>query len=303
MTQSYNRSLSLALRRLRFAVVVAGWLVAFALGAQVVVWSLTAFTDLRYGEPEPPQDAPLIIQSKEPGDGRIFVSATKRRRNARAEEPAEEVEPTKGVFDGVFATVVTASRAIGLLAAIVICPLVGLGIMIAVPAGAPRIERAVTAFLFSIVLVILVLPLGGWFGFGWHEGTIWGYERLTAKVEAAQDAGFSLKFFMQFLLLPAASAVGFAMVGLRFSAAMQGVLLKVGMEGVDPALDREATSVEASSLHGTGRSAGALKNVMKSESSGTGRRPNRSGSAEQSPMTSVRPTSPMSTGKVPKRLL
>ena len=303
MTQSYNRSLSLALRRLRFAVVVAGWLVAFALGAQVVVWSLTAFTDLRYGEPEPPQDAPLIIQSKEPGDGRIFVSATKRRRNARPEEAAAGVGPTKGVFDGVFATVVTASRAIGLLAAIVICPLVGLGIMIAVPAGAPRIERAVTAFLFSIVLVILVLPLGGWFGFGWHEGTIWGYERLTAKVEAAQDAGFSLKFFMQFLLLPAASVVGFAMVGLRFSAAMQGVLLKVGMEDVDPALDREATSVEASSLHGTGRSAGALKNVMKSESSGTGRRPNRSGSAEQSPMTSVRPTSPMSTGKVPKRLL
>jgi len=126
---------------------------------------------------------------------------------------------------------------------------------------------------------------------------------LTAKVEAAQDAGFSMKFFLQFLLLPAASAVGFAMVGLRFSAAMQGVLLKVGMEDVDPALDHEATSVEASSLHGTGRSAGALKNVMKSESSGTGRRPNRSGSAEQSPMTSKRPTSPMSTGKVPKRLI
>ena len=61
----------------------------------------------------------------------------------------------------------------------------------------------------------------------------------------------------------AGSVIAFIIVGFRFSAAVEAVILKSGLEDVDPELEKEASDVRASSLHGTGRTAGALKQAMK----------------------------------------
>lgn len=255
MSRPYNRSLSIALRRLRFAVFIACTLLIGSLGAQVVVWSLAAFTNIRYaGADDEETDAPVVVKGRD----------TEKPKSRRGREEPEEAPQAVGAFDTILGKAVDWSRNLGLIAGVVLLPLIGLGIILAVPAGAIRIELAVTSLVWSIVLVALALPLGGWFGLAWNQGTLTDYQGLTAAVDAARALeGFPLKFYLRYLLLPAGSAVAFILVNFKFGGALEGVLLRAGMEDVDPELEREASNVNPSSLHGTGRTAGALKRVLK----------------------------------------
>ncbi|MHC4415730.1 MAG: hypothetical protein ACYS0G_10635 [Planctomycetota bacterium] len=261
MSHPQNRSLSVALARLRFAVITSCWIIALSLATQVVVWSLATFTDLRYGDPEVPENTELIVEgAKKPARPPAPGGRWKKKGT---EEPVDD-GPTLSIHDRTFMTAVNVARPLGLMSALVMWPLIALAVVLAVPAGAPNLERAVTALVASIVLVLLALPLGGWFGLGWGEGTFSSYERMTAEVEAARDEGFSPAFYAQFLLLPGVSAVGFIMIGFRFSSAVEAVLLKE-IAGVDPELEAEASNVKASSLVGTGRTAGALSKALEAD--------------------------------------
>jgi hypothetical protein len=98
------------------------------------------------------------------------------------------------------------------------------------------------------------------------------------------------EFWGRFLLLPAASAVGFVLVGLQFSSAVVAVLLK--RQVFDPELEQEATNVAATSLHGTGRSAGALTKALQADKAKAKKK-----KKQQQSMTR------MSPGEAPKRLI
>ncbi len=231
-----------------------------SLSAQVVAWSLASFTDIRYGAvvEEGAEGAPVVVKGRDRADPE--KSARRRDREKREEELPE----AGGAFDTILGKAVDWSRNLGLIAGVCLLPLIGLGIILAVPAGAIRIELAVTALIWSIVLVTLALPLGGWFGLAWNQGTLTDYAQLAAEVEAVRELeGFPFMFYLRYLLLPASSAVAFILVNFKFGAALEGVLLRAGMEDVDPELEREASNVNPSSLHGTGRTAGALKRVLK----------------------------------------
>jgi hypothetical protein len=258
MARPYNRSLSIALRRLRFAVFMACTLLIGSLGVQLVAWSLATFTDVRYAAADEDADGPVVVKGRD--------NSEKGSRRRERERKAEEEAPPEagGTLDTIMGKAVDWSRNLGLMAGVVLLPLIGLGIILAVPAGAIRIELAVTALVWSIVLVALALPLGGWFGLAWSQGTLTDYAGVTAEVDAVRAAeGISFGFYLRFLLLPAASAVAFVIVNFKFGGALEGVLLRAGMEDVDPELEREASNVNPSSLHGSGRTEGALKRVLK----------------------------------------
>ena len=166
--------------------------------------------------------------------------------------------------DGIFAMTIDSTRAAGLLAALVVCPLIGLGIILSVTGGAVRIERAVTALTIAMILVALALPLGGWLGIGWGEGTLSSYAALVTEVDEARAMeGFPLRFYARFLLLPVIAAIGFLLVHLKFAGALEGILLAAGLEGIDPTLELEASNVKATSLHAGGQAGHALKRVLK----------------------------------------
>ena len=61
--------------------------------------------------------------------------------------------------------------------------------------------------------------------------------------------------------MPAASAIGFIRVGFQFDSAVTAVLLR--RDGLDPQLEREASNVAATSLHGGSRSAAAMDKWME----------------------------------------
>ncbi len=148
-------------------------------------------------------------------------------------------------------------------------------------------ERAVNALTWAIVLVLLIMPVGGWFGMAWQQGTITDYTGLTTAVDVGREVGLSPAFYARFLLLPAASAIGFILVGFQFNSAVSAVLLK--RDGLDPDLEREASNVAATSLHGASRSTGALSKALEADKRKKKKKPRS--------MTS------MSPGDMPKRLI
>jgi hypothetical protein len=291
MSQAHNRSLSIALGRLRFAVVTSCWVIALCLVAQVVVWSLCTFTELRHAEPQPPDGVPLIVEgdqtSTKPAKSDKSRDAKKDARWRPDGGEDEELAPISP-FDRVFKISVTVARTMALMGSLIICPLMALGVILGVPAGAPKVERAVNALIWGLVLACLAMPLGGWFGMAWKEGTVSSYEQMVTAVDAANEEGFSPAFWGRFLLLPMASAAGFVLVGFQFSSAVVAVLLK--RQVFDPELEQEASNVAATSLHGTGRSAGALTKALQADKSRAKKKKAQS-------------MSRMSAGEAPKRLI
>ncbi|MHC4272809.1 MAG: hypothetical protein ACYSUR_03965 [Planctomycetota bacterium] len=293
MSQAHNRSLSLALGRLRFAVVTSCWVIALGLVAQIVVWSLCTFTELRHTEAVPPDGVPLIVGDK-PAPGKPEAARAAANKDARWKPGSDDEEDVVPIspFDRVFKISVTVARTMCLMGSLLICPLMALGVILGVPAGAPKVERAVNALIWGLVLACLALPLGGWFGMGWKEGAVSSYGQMVAAVDAANAAeeGFTPEFWGRFLLLPAASAVGFVLVGLQFSSAVVAVLLN--RQVFDPELEQEASNVAATSLHGTGRSAGALTKALQADKAKAKKK-----KQQQQSMTR------MSPGETPKRLI
>lgn len=288
---AHYRSVSIALRRLQVMVLVGSWMVTAALGAHVVVWSLTSFTELRYAEAEGPHEKGKMVISVNPERDRLMNFIGPGRGTKEEPEPI----PTSAM-DKVFATTVGWSRGVGLIAAVCLCPLISLGLLLAIEVGAPRVERAVTALTLAMILSALALPLGGWFGMAWNQGTLADYQYLTREVEAARaQEGFEFGYFLRYLILPAVCAAGFTLAGLRFSRALEGVLL--AMDDVDPQIEKEASNVEPSSLHGTGRTAGALTKLLDEGKAA------RAGKKPAAAMMPIAPAGAMGAGEAPKRLI
>ena len=281
MAARINRSLCIALGRMRFVIVTSCWVIALSLLAQVLVWSLCTFTDLRFADPSASGEVPLIVENTPKPE----VNESRGRWRPQT-GPAQEVVPLSAV-DRILKIVVTVARTMALMSALVIVPLLCLGVLLAVPAGAPRVERAVNALTWAIILVLLIMPLGGWFGMAWSQGTITDYTGLTLEVDAAREGGFAATFYARFLLLPAASAVGFILVGFQFNSAVLAVLLK--RDGLDDELEQEASNVAATSLHGASRSAGALDKALERDKRKKKKKPPS--------------MSRMSPGEMPKRLI
>ena len=289
MSEPHNRSLALALGRLRFAVITTCWVIALSLVTQLLVWSLTTFTELRYAGAEETDAA--VVAEDAGAKKRVPDRGAGEGGKWRPDDAQETEEQPYGMFDRIFRVVVNVGRTMGLMSALVICPLLSLGVLLAVPAGAPRVERAVNALIWAIVLVLLAMPLGGWFGLAWQQGTISSYEQMMEQVQIARDDGLSPEYFARFLLLPVASAVGIVLVGFQFSSAVEAVLMK-GDPTLDPDLEKEASNVSATSLHGTGRTAGALSRALHDTKAAKQARKKR-----DEPMTKV------SQGEMPRRLI
>ena len=243
----------------------------------------------RYAGPEVAGEAPLIVKTDKKKDSAARsgdVGEKRGRWRPQATETGEEYLPLS-VVDRIFKIIVTVARTMALMSALIICPVLCLGVLLAVPAGAPRVERAVNALTWAIVLVLLIMPLGGWFGMAWQQGTITDYKGLTTEVDGGRDGGLSPTFYARFLLLPTASAIGFILVGFQFSSAVGAVLLK--RDGLDPELEREASNVSATSLHGASRSAGALSKALEAD--------------RKKKKKKAQSMSRMSPGEMPRRLI
>ena len=302
MSHSNVSPIQIAHGQLRFMVLACCWLIGLSLCAQIVVWSLATFTEMRYA-PAASTGTSLIVKA-DPRQAPSIVTAAQANQQ-RAAEAVPSATPRLLALSGLdrlFGAATSAARTLGMLGVLTLCPLVAIGLVLGTVCGAPRLDRGISALTWAIVLTLLVLPLGNWLGIPWQDGALSTYRHLIQDVEAARTSsmgrGFELPFYARFLLLPSMCLIGFILLGFRFSGALEG-LLPAKREGLDPILEQEAANMAATSLHGAGRSAGALgRTVATSAENITPSNPQ--------PVPSKKPMSDatkVSTGEAPKRLI
>jgi len=273
------------------------WLVGLSLCAQILIWSLATFTEMRYAEATTSASMPRVVRAADNQPPAIITATEASRRDAAKTAPSRTPERRAlSHYDRLFSAGTSAARTLGMLAVLTLCPLVAVGLVLGTVCGAPRLDRGISALTWAIVLTLLALPLGGWLGLPWQDGALSTYRHMIQEVEIARyrnvGSSFGLPYYARFLLLPGLSLLGFVLLGFRFSGALEGVLPVKAGEALDPALEREASNITASSLHSTGRSAGALGRTVVAEA--------------KQPPPAKRPmpaATQVSVGTAPKRLL
>ena len=284
---THKQSVSVALSRLRHGVLLCCWLVGTALLLQAVVWSAVVFTDLRWTEMTASADAPIIVKAEDL-EQQSIRSALEPHDHTTTRNPVD-VNRIHSKYDRMLNTASSLASGFGSIAVLAFTPLIGLGVLLAASSATAGVERAVSAFGWSLVVGLLVLPVGQLIGMPWQHGALWSYDALTSHLDTAgHTPPTDLVFYARYLLLPATCLAGVALVGTRFSAGVRaGLLVKEDLR-LDPALEREAANVKPGSHHG-GRAATAMRQTV----TGRAEKPEPTGPA----------VSRTSAGEAPRRLI
>lgn len=302
-----SRSASTALGRLRRAVIVCCWVVGVALFTQLILWSLVSFTDLRFVAGEEaeaePAAAPLIVhadpqRAHRPRAGREHDDEA-TPAPAATSQPVEAASPVYSSANGVMSQIMMFTGAAGRGAMLALLAVMAIAVALAISSGTHGVEGAVSAYIWAVVVALLVLPLGDALGLPWKHGALTTYDHMTEWVDhvrrpaesvqpvaaATAPPSGSLVFYLRLGLAPVACIVGISLVGLRFCAGIEAGLVRRESHRLDPTLEREASNITPTSLHGgpRGRTSGIL-----------------SGSIESEAMPSATQVSP---GVMPKRLI
>jgi hypothetical protein len=150
----------------------------------------------------------------------------------------------------------------GSIAIVLLIPMIMVGVMLSAAAATPGVERVVSSFMWSLVVALLVLPLGTQFGLPWNYGGLVPYEYMTQEVDRQMVDGRwgDATFHARFSGLPLFCLIGVGFVGFRYAHGVSAGILPKEDIRLDPALEKEAGNIKPGSLIG-GRTAAALRNV------------------------------------------
>lgn len=282
MSSMQTPFVGIALARLRRGVLVCCWLIALSLIAQLLVWATAMFTDVRHQTILVQASAPLIVNQAEKAsqnspaistsDKSEPVATVARTTPAATGIKVPDANRVPSKYDRMMKTASDFAAGIGMLAIIALLPLLAVGAIMGAGSATPGVEHAVSAFTWSIILAMLILPLGEMIGLPVKEGALYVYSNMTHQVNAAHsvdDGWASPTFYARFAVLPLACIVAVAIIGLRFCAGVQAGMPVVENMKLDPVLEREAANMSPSSLHG-GRGAAALRGVALGNGNGNG---------------------------------
>lgn len=272
------QAFSVALSRLRSSVNIAAWLFGIAAVVQAVVWSLAAWTDMRMLPEEAGSKAPLVVQAETPptpADGGaaainvLEMEAEKKAAKAGAQAAAQinavaaqPAPPEVNVArDNMFRLFSSIALGLGLIGCVCLLPLTGLGALMAAAGRVQGVDRTVNAFVISILLGLIALPvLGAASGLPFN-GAFYAYDTMIRDVNASPEMSVMSPFVLQYLGLPLVCIVGAAAAGLQFSAGVEAGIIHHADYRIDPKLDAEASNIKPTSLHG-GRNVSLLKRTL-----------------------------------------
>lgn len=327
--------ISLALTRLRRGVVLGCLLVATALIIQTVLWSLVSFTELRFEQPDATAhgETPLIVSTQptnsEPRKSTLPIPGNGMEKPAEKSKPLHrQTSTTDQHFDAAF----NLAGGIGRGAMVLVTVFIAIGVIVGVSASVPGIDQGVSALMIAVLVSLLVLPFGGAFGFPWQDGALSRYEYMTTRSDAVtalhiavhptSDAtsnnnnnngnrnssdssngrlhemsaiGMSA-IAIRFGAFPTLCLLGVTWLGFRFAAAVEAAIHREDMK-LDPALEREASNISPTSLHGA-RNANLFSNLSKN-SNANGTDQGRNGSSQSDGRSIRQPNQ----GKAPARLI
>lgn len=262
MSYTPRPHISTALQHLRFSVTASSAALALCLISQVVVWSIVHFTEVRVATLAPEVvDGPLQVVRASPPVG-------------AAERPAAQVDKANPVVDGASVPTTDVSAAevnqvasssdlllrrasaltqsMGVIFALLFGALVFQGVTLAGGASTPGVERAVTAGTWSLVIVLLVLPLASILPSLPFKGVFVSYDEMVRASDAyrthAPGAPGWFGFFGFNLIIPVTLVLGLMLVVWRFRSGIEAGVIVTNMSQLDEKLDREIRSMKLGQL-------------------------------------------------------
>ncbi len=265
---------SMALFRLHRGVTMCCWVAGGALIAQVLVWCIATFTEVRLEtsatKPEagailtrtdaplsaPP--APHVVSAKKgstPADAKVVVSAQK---------PGKDNQRLSR-FDPILATMSSLTLAAGTLSILILLPLLTMGALLGVSSATSGVDDAISAFMWFSLVCVLALPFGTAVGLPWEGGALTSYEMMIREVERAVGGDTPSwggpAFYARFAMMPLACVACIVIVGLRFTSGVRSGMYTNNDNRLDPALEKETAGIRPGSLH-AGRSGHAMQKAM-----------------------------------------
>jgi hypothetical protein len=190
-------------------------------------------------------------------------------------------------FDMLCRDVTSIALTAGTMSLLVLLLLVTVSVMLAAAAGAPRVDRVISAWIWVILLCVLVLPTWGVLRLPWHDSALRPYTELVKQSEENRE---SLSASVGFLLLAGVCMLGAVIAFMRYCAGVRS-LVAPDEHRLDPALEAEAANIKPGTLHG-GRSATALRRVVPADA------PSPAHGVDRRPAASA-----VSPGTFPRRLV
>jgi len=265
MASMQSPYVSHALSRLRRSVSICCWIVGMALLLQTMLWAVATFMDVRYvtladnSQPELIISADQIRKQTSPLTDASTLSAPAVEEHAEQAVDPNRV-PTR--YDALMNKASTLAMSAGTIAMVLLMPLLALGVLLSTGSATPGVEKTVSAFSWSLVVGLLVLPFGQTLGMPWQEGALLSYSQMTQQVDLvigeSLDAWGTPTFYCRFAVLPLACLVGITMIGMKFSTGVHAGIIQKEKMRLDPVLEKEAANIKAASLH-AGRAGAAMK--------------------------------------------
>ena len=245
-----------ALAHLRFSVQACSLVLVLALAANIGVWAVVHFTDARWTEQTVQEETappPRVV------DGGV-VSRTGKELVQRT-TMVEVVQRVPSTTEVTLRDTWRLSAWLGSIAAMALLVLMFQGVVVAGGASVPGVEKAVTATSWSIVVVMLCLPMSSIMPAFPMDGVFGEYAGMTDTVEAmkseAPGAPGQLGIIAEHFLLPIACLAMAAFVAVRFTGGVErGVLSTTENEAERRLMEEMQHSRKASSQQS--RAQGAL---------------------------------------------
>jgi hypothetical protein len=257
-----------ALVHLRTWVSFCALVVALCAVAQMGVFGAAHYTGVRFVKAEADRPATsLKVVGGQTGDRPAAEQAASETGRALASAPVakasdQATSPVDGTLRGVAALVTST----GVLAALVLTWITGLGALVAAGAAVPGVDKAVRAASTAVILAIIALPLGQILGSDILPGIFSTYSALTAASELVKSGGASeAALLAQFVLLPLL-AIGLASaVGIWFRSGVEaGVIVETAAD-LDEMVEAELSRVRRNGPSGPSvRAVGALNQAIGS---------------------------------------
>jgi len=290
-------------------------MIGVALVVQVVTWSMLTFTDVRYVEfrdstaAATGENAPAVLTPE------AIRRQSLRSVGSDADE-GESVDPNRqlSAWDAWMRGGCNFGAAAGVMGAVALLPLIGLGVLLAAGAATDGVERTSGAFVWTLVLLMLSLPWSIAFEAVPFNGMFCAYTTVVERVveyraladsSSGADMTTLIMFYGKSLALPVAACCGVTAIGLRFRAGVEAGLFPKEDYRLDPEIEEEVSRIKSSSLvGGGGRSAGALHATMRGDSEADRPLTRANQTPPDRPMQpqpSQRPITQLSPGHPPRR--
>lgn len=307
MIRPVETAVALALAKIRTGVFTCCWIIGLGLIAQMIIWSLITFTEMRFQLVAATASAnSVVIQPETEPKLQLFsTNAADFAAHRAADGPPPDPNRIFSAADRVFRAITILSGAAITLAVVGLFTLLALGVVVAAGGSVPGVEKTVSAFGWMLVLAMMILHLDPLVRAAGFDGALINYDVLATEVEAGRAASPTALFiggpvfYARYFALPLAAVIGAALVGLRFNSGVEAARLPKESRKLDPRLEKEAANMSATSLYAAGRSSGALTRVVGGEST-----PTASAVALLDDDRSGLPSATkVSAGQVPRRLI